>query len=179
MSDLIEVARGDGPQGTVEDTRLDRLVEAAIDRGRRNAPDVEFVERLMPLSLQGNPERLIRAINNLLDNAALHARHGGPVEVTVDETGVTVRDHGEGIDEQDLPHIFDRFYRGANSRARQGSGLGLAIVRQVAEQHHGTVTAANAADGGAVFTLRLPTSPVASSGMPDDASVPSDAEVSA
>ncbi len=174
VSDLIEVARGDSLPETIEDTRLDTLVEEAIDRARRNAPQVEFIERLKPVSVQSNPERLIRAINNLLDNAALHAGRGGPVEVTVDETGVTVRDHGEGIAETDLPHVFDRFYRGANSRSRQGSGLGLAIVRQVVEQHHGSVTAANAEDGGAVFTLRLPTSVVA-----DDARVPRDTEVSA
>jgi two-component system, OmpR family, sensor histidine kinase MprB len=179
VSDLIEVARGDAPSETVEDTRLDRLVEEAIDRARRNAPEVTFVERLIPISVQANPERLIRAINNLLDNAALHAGHGGLIDVTVDDAGVTVRDHGDGIAEEDVPYVFDRFYRGANSRARQGSGLGLAIVRQVAEQHHGTATAANAEDGGAVFALRLPTAPVASSGMPDDASVPGDAEVSA
>jgi two-component system, OmpR family, sensor histidine kinase MprB len=174
VSDLIEVARGDSLPEAIEDTRLDTLVEDAIDRARRNAPQVEFVERLTPVSIQANPERLTRAVNNLLDNAALHAGDGGPVVVTVDETGVTVRDHGEGLAETDLPHVFDRFYRGANSRARQGSGLGLAIVRQVVEQHHGSVTAANAQDGGAVFTLRLPTSVVA-----DDARVPGDAEVSA
>jgi two-component system, OmpR family, sensor histidine kinase MprB len=174
VSDLIEVARGDSSPETIEQTRLDTLVEDAIDRARRNAPQVEFVERLKPVSVQSNPERLIRAINNLLDNAALHAGQGGPVEVTVDETGVTVRDHGEGIAETDLPHVFDRFYRGANSRARQGSGLGLAIVRQVVEQHHGSVSAANADGGGAVFMLRLPTSVVA-----DDARVARDAEVSA
>jgi two-component system sensor histidine kinase MprB len=179
VSDLIEVARGDAPSETIEDTRLDRLVEEGIDRARRNAPDVSFVERLKPVSVQGNPERLMRAINNLLDNAALHAGRGGPVEVTVDDAGVTVRDHGDGIAEADVPHVFDRFYRGANSRSRQGSGLGLAIVRQVAEQHGGSISAANADDGGAVFTLRLPTSPVASSVMPDDAGVASDAEVSA
>jgi two-component system, OmpR family, sensor histidine kinase MprB len=174
VSDLIEVARGDTPQETVEDTRLDRLVEEALDRARRNAPDVDFAEHVTPVSVQGNPERLIRAVNNLLDNAARHAGHGGPVEVTVDATGVTVRDHGTGIIEEDMPHVFDRFYRGANSRSRQGSGLGLAIVRQVAEQHGGSVTAANHDGGGAVFTLRLPTSVVA-----DDASVTRDAEVSA
>ncbi|HEX3802896.1 MAG TPA: HAMP domain-containing sensor histidine kinase [Solirubrobacteraceae bacterium] len=174
VSDLIEVARGDSLPETIEDTRLDTLVEEAIDRARRNAPHVQFVEHLEPVSVQSNPERLIRAINNLLDNAALHAGQGGPVEVTVDKTGVTVRDHGEGIAETDLPHVFDRFYRGANSRARQGSGLGLAIVRQVVEQHHGSVTASNAEDGGAVFTLQLPTSVVA-----NDARVTRDAEVSA
>jgi two-component system, OmpR family, sensor histidine kinase MprB len=161
VSDLIEVARGDTPPTNVEDVRLDRLAEDSIDRARRNAPDVEVREYLTPVSVQGNPERLTRAINNLLDNAALHAGHGGPVDVTVDAAGVTVRDHGDGIAEPDLPHVFDRFYRGANSRSRQGSGLGLAIVRQAAEQHGGSVTVANAPDGGAVFTLRLPTSPAA------------------
>ena len=75
-----------------------------------------------------------------------------------------VRDHGGGISDKDLPHVFDRFYRGENSRGRQGSGLGLAIVRQVATQHGGSVTAANAPDGGAVFTLCLPGVPAAAPG---------------
>ncbi|HEX3618210.1 MAG TPA: HAMP domain-containing sensor histidine kinase [Solirubrobacteraceae bacterium] len=208
VSDLIEVARGDMPPTNIEDIRLDRLTEDALDRARRNTPQVRFDEHTQPMTVQGNPDRLIRAINNLLDNAALHAGHGGPVEVTVDASGVTVRDHGDGIAEADLPYVFDRFYRGANSRARQGSGLGLAIVRQAAEQHGGSIAVANAPDGGAVFTLRLPTSPAASdtepigdpdsgllwsdgtsaadhdggaqgSAVPDDASVARDAEVSA
>ena len=70
-------------------------------------------------------------------------------------TEVTVRDHGPGIAEQDLPHVFDRFYRAANARHLPGSGLGLAIVRQVAQSHGGEATAENAPDGGAVFHLRL------------------------
>jgi two-component system sensor histidine kinase MprB len=85
----------------------------------------------------------------------------------VNREGVRVRDHGGGIDEADLPYVFDRFFRGANSRNRQGSGLGLAIVRQVATQHGGSVEAANAPDGGAVFTLRLPT--VTSEALDQDA----------
>ena len=169
VSDLIEVARGDLPPDTIEDVRLDRLVEEALLRARRNAPEVEFTARLQPVVIQGNPERLSRAINNLLDNAARHA-NGSKVEVVVDASEVRVRDHGDGIDEQDLPHVFDRFYRGVDSRSRQGSGLGLAIVRQVAEQHHGTVTAANAPDGGAVFTLSLPGLP-ASHTDDDDLSI--------
>jgi two-component system sensor histidine kinase MprB len=63
------------------------------------------------------------------------------------------------VDEADLPYVFDRFFRGTGARGRQGSGLGLAIVRQVTEQHGGTVTAANAPDGGAVFRLHLPVVP--------------------
>ena len=106
--------------------------------------------------MDGVPARLERAINNLLDNAARHSPPGGTVEITVNGEGVQVRDHGPGIVPDDLPYVFDRFFRGTNSRGRQGSGLGLAIVRQVTEQHGGTVTAANADDGGAVFTLRLP-----------------------
>ncbi len=158
VSDLIEVARGELPAESLEDLRLDLVVEESLARARRNAPEVEFRESLTPVLVQGDAGRLTRAINNLLENAVKHAG-AGPVEVTVDLTGVTVRDHGPGIAEHDLPHVFDRFYRGANSRAVQGSGLGLAIVRQVAELHGGTVQASNAPGGGAVFTLRLPTVP--------------------
>jgi len=99
------------------------------------------------------PDRLARAINNLLDNAA---RHGTVVEVRAGPGGVTVRDDGPGIAPEDLPHLFDRFYRGAAARGLPGTGLGLAIVRQVAEQHGGGVSAANAGGGGAAFELRLP-----------------------
>jgi two-component system sensor histidine kinase MprB len=114
-----------------------------------------------PVVVEGLAERLHRAMNNLLDNAVKHSPPGGAVEVGVNEDGVRVRDHGPGIAPEDLPYLFDRFYRGANSRGTQGSGLGLAIVRQVATQHGGSVTAENAPDGGAIFTLHLPTQPVA------------------
>lgn len=157
VGDLIELARGDLPDEAIEDVRLDRIVEQAVSRARRNFPHVRVTAELAPLAVDGSPERLSRAINNLLDNAARHSPEGGLVEVGLSPGAVTVRDHGSGIDPQDLPHVFDRFYRGANSRGRQGSGLGLAIVRQVAEQHGGSVEAANAAGGGALFTLRLPT----------------------
>jgi two-component system sensor histidine kinase MprB len=159
VSDLIEVARGDLPSESLSDVRLDSVVEESLARARRNSPEVEFLDTVQPVVVRGNGERLARAINNLLDNAVLHSG-GLRVELAVDSVGVTVRDHGPGIAEEDLPHIFDRFYRGAGSRANQGSGLGLAIVRQVAESHGGSVSAANAPDGGAVVTLKLPTSPV-------------------
>jgi two-component system sensor histidine kinase MprB len=97
-----------------------------------------------------------RAVNNLLDNARKHSPPGALVEVRVDAAGVRVRDHGTGVDPEDLPHLFDRFHRGASSRGRPGSGLGLAIVRQVAEQHGASVQAVNAPGGGAEFVLELP-----------------------
>jgi two-component system, OmpR family, sensor histidine kinase MprB len=156
VSDLIDLARGDEPQGETEDVRLDRVVEESLARARRNAPGLRFEARLEPVTLEGVAERLERAVNNLLDNAARHSPPAGTVEVDVDSAGVRVRDHGPGIDEEDLPHVFDRFYRGANVRGQQGSGLGLSIVRQVTQQHGGSVTAANARDGGALFTMHLP-----------------------
>jgi two-component system sensor histidine kinase MprB len=157
VGDLIELARGDLPIESAEEVALDQVVAEAVERARRNFPEVTFESSLAPVVVDGVPERLGRAVNNLLDNAARHSPPGGAVvEVHVDPTGVTVRDHGPGIDESDLPHVFERFYRGAAARGGQGSGLGLAIVRQVAERHRGSVTAGNAPDGGAVFTLRLP-----------------------
>jgi two-component system, OmpR family, sensor histidine kinase MprB len=157
VSDLIALARGDKPDAAVEDIRLDRLVDEAIARASRHAPQVQFSTDLEAIVVEAVPDRLGRAVNNLLDNAAKHSPPGAEVEVVVDAAGLTVRDHGEGIPPDDLPHIFDRFYRGANERGRPGTGLGLAIVRQVAESCGGTVSAQNAETGGAVFHLRLPT----------------------
>jgi two-component system, OmpR family, sensor histidine kinase MprB len=159
VGDLIDLARGDLPTGGNEDVRLDGVAEESVARSRRNSPGVRFKTSFEPVVVEGVPERLERAINNLLDNAARHSPPGGVVEVIVDGRGVLVRDHGNGIDEEDLPHVFDRFYRGANARGQQGSGLGLAIVRQVALQHGGSVAAANAPDGGAIFRLLLPIVP--------------------
>jgi len=156
VSDLIELARGDLPPDSAEDVRLDHLVAESVQRAQRNFPQMRFEETLVPVLVEGMPDRLSRALNNLLDNAARHSPPGGPVEVIVDRDAVRVRDHGPGVAEGDMPYVFDRFYRGAGARGTHGSGLGLSIVRQVAEQHRGSVSVENAPDGGAVFTLRLP-----------------------
>ena len=96
-------------------------------------------------------------MNNLLDNAVKHGPDSGAVDVRVTADGLlTVRDHGPGIAAGDREHVFDRFWRGAEARARPGSGLGLAIVRQVAESHGGSVTVEAAPGGGALFRLSLP-----------------------
>ena len=156
VSDLIELARGDLPADSAEDVRLDHLAAESVQRAQRNFPQMRFKETLSPVLVEGMPDRLSRAINNLLDNAARHSPPGGPIEVTVDRDSLRVRDHGHGVAESDLPYLFDRFYRGASARGTHGSGLGLSIVRQVAQQHRGSVSVENAPDGGAVFTLRLP-----------------------
>jgi two-component system sensor histidine kinase MprB len=112
-----------------------------------------------PCLVRAAPARLERAIANLLDNACKWNPPVPPVlpvEVRVRDGRLEVRDHGPGIAPEDLPRVFDRFYRAPAARARPGSGLGLAIVRQMAETHGGTVHAANDPDGGARLTLELP-----------------------
>ena len=99
--------------------------------------------------------RLDRAVSNLLDNAAKWSPPGGEIEIGVRDGEVTVRDHGPGIDDEDLPFVFDRFYRALAARGLPGSGLGLAIVRQVAEAHGGEVVAERAEGGGTLMRLRL------------------------
>ena len=101
------------------------------------------------------PETLDRALGNLIDNAAKWSPPDREVEVAVHGGEVTVRDHGPGIDEEDLPYVFDRFYRARSARGLPGSGLGLAIVRQVAQAHGGTVVAERAEGGGTLMRFRL------------------------
>jgi two-component system sensor histidine kinase MprB len=156
VSDIIELARDGEGSAPAEEIRLDGLVLEAVDRARRHAPGVVYEARVAPCVVEGAPDRLGRAVNNLLDNAAKHSPSGGVVDVTVVGGEVTVRDHGPGVSAADAPHVFDRFYRGAGARDRPGSGLGLAIVRQVAESGGGTVAVEDAPGGGALFRLALP-----------------------
>ncbi len=158
INDLIELAREDEHIDSREEVRFDILVTEAIERARRHAPQARFEVSLVPTLVTGVPSRLDRAVNNLLDNAVKFAGTERPIEVSLHDGELEVRDHGPGIDADDLPHIFDRFFRGAHSRALPGSGLGLAIVRQVAELHAGSVSVAAAPDGGTVVRMRVPVS---------------------
>jgi len=156
VAEILELARGDERHFQLEPVRLDELVGEAVDRVRRDVPSVEVVADVQQTLVDGVPSRLARAIANLLDNAAKWSPAGGRVEVALAGGELVVRDHGPGIDTEDLPHVFDRFYRARAARGRPGTGLGLAIVRQVAEAHGGSVTAENASDGGAILRLRVP-----------------------
>lgn len=174
IDELVELARGDVQVSAKQSVRLDLLVgDTVATAARRSA--ASFRTDLNRTRVHAAPTAVSRAVSNLLDNAVKWSPAGTPVEVTVRDGTVTVRDHGPGIDPADLPHVFDRFYRAAAARTLPGSGLGLAIVRQVAESHGGTVTAEEAAGGGSLFTLRLPaiqeestetgTTPVSSEGQ--------------
>ncbi len=160
VADVIELARGDVEPTAVEDVRLDEVAAAAVEHARRHHRDVVFELRSSPVVIDGARDRLGRAIGNVLENAAKHSHSGQIVEVLVDEHGVSIRDHGPGIEAADRTHLFDRFYRGSTSRRLPGTGLGLAIVRQVTEAHGGVVEVFDPAGGGAEFRLTLPTRPI-------------------
>ncbi len=153
VADVVELARGSKPSGEPGDVRLDSIVHDALERARRRAPGLEFHQVIEPTLVRGEPDRISRAVTNLLDNAAKWSHEGGVVEVTLHDGVVTVRDHGPGFKEEDLPYVFDRFHRATDARSKPGSGLGLAIVRQAAEAHDGFVEADNAPDGGAILRV--------------------------
>jgi two-component system sensor histidine kinase MprB len=155
ISELIDLARGEEQTAEPEEVRLDLVAADAVERARRDRPAVTFTTDLSESMVQGIPSTIERAVANLLDNAAKWSPQGGEIEVAVRNGEVSVRDHGPGIDEADLPYVFDRFYRSPSARGRPGSGLGLAIVRQVAVAHGGTVVAERAEGGGTRMTLRL------------------------
>jgi two-component system sensor histidine kinase MprB len=155
VAELIDLARGEQHSAEAEEVRLDLVAADAVERARRDQPAVSFVTDLEESVVHGVPSTIERAVANLLENAAKWSPPGGSVEVGVRDGQVTVRDHGPGIDEEDLPYVFDRFYRARSARGLPGSGLGLAIVRQVAEAHGGGVVAERAEGGGTRITLRL------------------------
>jgi two-component system sensor histidine kinase MprB len=156
IGDLIELAREEPAPAVVEPVDLAEVVERAIARVRLRAPGITFESRLHRWMVQGESSALERAVTNLLDNAAKWSPPEGRVTVRLTDGLLSVADQGPGITDQDLPHVFDRFYRSTESRAMPGSGLGLSIVRQVAERHGGTTKAASGPEGGALFTVRLP-----------------------
>ncbi len=161
VGDLVELAREDAPQVVHEPVELTDVISRALERARRRAGDVEFTATLLPWTLIGDATALERAVLNLLDNAAKWSPPGATVRVQmrpIDQWSVLleVADAGPGIAEQDLPRVFDRFYRAPGARTMPGSGLGLSIVRQVAVRHGGAVWAGRAPEGGALLALRLP-----------------------
>ena len=158
VGDLVELARDEPVSPTVEPVELTAVLEQAVARVRRRA-DVEFVVKTSPWWVTGDADALERAITNLLDNAAKWSPDGGVVTVSLEHGTLMVADQGPGIAAEDLPHVFERFYRSAESRGMPGSGLGLSIVRSIAERHGGTVRAGNTDDGGAAFWLTVPGQP--------------------
>jgi two-component system, OmpR family, sensor histidine kinase MprB len=156
IGDLTELARDEPVPPTVEPVDLADVVDHAVQRVRRRAPDLTFEVFTRPWWVVGEAPALERAVTNLLDNAAKWSPDGGLVTVRLSDGVLTVDDQGPGIPEDQRARIFDRFWRSVDSRTLPGSGLGLAIVRQVAERHAGSVQAAEDVGGGARLVLKLP-----------------------
>lgn len=162
VENLMEVTRFDAGTArlVLDDVDIADQITACVDtRAWLDAVELD-AERGIHVRL--DPRRLDVILANLIGNALKHG--GSPVRVAVrpaaDELVIEVRDHGPGIPEDVLPHVFDRFYKASASRPRsEGSGLGLSIALENAHIHGGEITAANSAEGGAVFTLRLPQDP--------------------
>ncbi|HQZ33288.1 MAG TPA: HAMP domain-containing sensor histidine kinase [Ilumatobacteraceae bacterium] len=156
VNELIELATDGRDDEAVQPVRLTDVVERAAARARRRFGR-DVVVTGDESVVVGRPNGLERATQNLIDNACKFAPVG-PIEVSVSGCTVAVRDHGPGVVESDVPHLFDRFYRSVEMRSHPGSGLGLAIVKSVVDSHGGAVFARNAEGGGAQLGYTLPTS---------------------
>lgn len=155
VAELVDLATDRSIEEPSADIRLDQLVESVANRAQRRWGREVNVDT-EPVVLHARAGAIERAVSNLLDNAVKWGPPSEPIEIVQRRGEVTVRDHGPGIQAGDQDRVFDRFYRATNARNMPGSGLGLAIVRQIAEEHGGTVSATNAPDGGAIVGFELP-----------------------
>jgi two-component system, OmpR family, sensor histidine kinase MprB len=155
VNDLVELARDGQASPHIEDVRLDLVAERVAARAACRAPGLLYELDCRPTLVRGDPDALERAVGNLVGNALKWSPPDGRVRISVAGGAVEVSDDGPGIPADDLPHIFDRFYRSAKARALPGSGLGLAIVRKIANLHNGTVEAIPLQQG-VKFRISLP-----------------------
>ncbi len=162
IGDLQELSRPDVPAdgtGPLQVVALHEAVERAVARARLRASGAGLaIDALVDKwYVRAEPAALERAVVNLLDNAVKFSPAGGVIEVRLANGELTVRDHGPGIPDDELPHVFDRFWRSPSARSLPGSGLGLSIVARTVQQAGGTVALRTAEDGdGTVATVRLP-----------------------
>ncbi|WP_329134842.1 HAMP domain-containing histidine kinase [Streptomyces sp. NBC_01476] len=167
IGDLQELSRPDAVR-TPDVVPLHEVTGTALERARLRGPDLKLVADVRPWFVRGEAAALERAIVNLLDNAVKFSPPGGEIEVRLAGGQLTVRDHGPGIPAEELPHVFERFWRSPTARSLPGSGLGLSIVARTVQQSGGEVTLTPAPGGGTLATLRLPGAPTA---PPDDPAI--------
>ncbi len=160
IGDLQELSRPDAVrEGPLEVVGLHDITRVALDRARLRGPELTITAELAPWYVRAEPAALQRAVVNVLDNAVKFSPPHGAVTVTLDRGVLSVRDHGPGIPAEDLPHVFERFWRSPSARALPGSGLGLSIVARTVRGAGGEVVLAAAAGGGTLATLTLPGAP--------------------
>jgi len=141
INDLVDLARYGHAPFHIEDVRLDLVAERVAARAAGRSPGLRYELDCRPTLVRGDPDALERAIGNLVDNALKWSPPDGRIRISAAGGTVEVSDDGPGIPADDLPYVFDRFYRSATARALPGSGLGLAIVRRIVDMHDGTVEA--------------------------------------
>jgi two-component system sensor histidine kinase MprB len=158
VGDLLELARPERSRSTPVTgvAALHTAVEQAVERAKLRGQDVTFAVEVEPWYVRGDEPSMERAVLNLLDNAVKFGPSDGTIEVRLHHGELTVRDHGPGIDPDDAPRVFERFWRSDTARALPGSGLGLAIVARTVQESGGTVALEPAPDGGTVARMRLP-----------------------
>ncbi|MER6127049.1 HAMP domain-containing sensor histidine kinase [Streptomyces sp. NPDC001795] len=161
IGDLQELSRPENGQhtGKAQVVAWEDIVESALHRARLRGPELTITADLKPWYVRAEPSALERAVVNILDNAVKFSPEGGTIEVALADGVLTVRDHGPGIAAEELPHVFDRFWRSPSARALPGSGLGLSIVARTVQQAGGEVSLTRANGGGTVATVRLPGAP--------------------
>jgi two-component system sensor histidine kinase MprB len=166
ITDLLDLARYGESARHRETVRLDQLTSEAAHRVRQRTPHAAITADLQPCLVHVDPAGVDRAICNLIDNAIKWNPPGGAVRVVVADAQVSVTDHGPGIADEDLPHIFERFYRASVARGMPSAGLGLAIAGNVAQANSGTIQVRTGPDGS-TFTLTFPPNPgTAEAGTP-------------
>ncbi|MCK6549512.1 HAMP domain-containing histidine kinase [Myxococcota bacterium] len=145
---------------TREAVSLERVIDDAIAKNPLPKHTID-VAKDAPATIRGDHVRLVRALGNLLQNAGKYAPEGTAVHVSITGAKITVADRGPGVPPDELPRLFEPFYRGSSARAgnKGGLGLGLMFTRQVVVLHGGTIDAQNRAEGGLEITLELPTAP--------------------
>ena len=168
VGDLVQLSREDRVGASPEPLDFRDVIEAAVIRARRRGPGLRFDLQLESLPIIGEPDTLERAVTNLLDNAVKFSPPEGTVHVHLRGNQLRISDEGPGIAEDDLGHVFDRFYRSDRARNTPGTGLGLSIVAHTILAHGGKVTAGNAPGGGAEFVVELPRIPDAVVESPTD-----------
>lgn len=158
IGDLQELSRPDGPPGSgpVQVVALHEAAERAVERARLRGSGLTISADIEPWYVRAEPVALERAVVNLLDNAVKFSPPGGVIDVRLVKGELTVRDHGPGIPEDELPHVFDRFWRSPSARSMPGSGLGLSIVAHTVQHAGGEVVLRPAEGGGTIASVRLP-----------------------
>jgi two-component system sensor histidine kinase MprB len=160
ITDLLDLARYHESAPHREIVRLDLLAGEAVQRVRQRVPHATIAADLRPCLVHVDPAGVDHAISNLIDNAIKWSPPDGTVHVVVADARVCVTDHGPGIPEEDLPRIFERFYRAPAARGMPGAGLGLAIVARVTQANDATAQVRTGPDGS-TFTLTFPPRPLA------------------